>query len=959
MKLNNKGFSFVELLAAVAILAILSSIAIVGVTNILNKAHDEYYNNEEKNLVLAAQAYYNTNKSELPKVVGIKKKVTAKRLRETNYLKEDLTTYDGKTPCNPVDSYVKVFKYGKNDYSYTAYLTCGNRKAAEQEKLEKPAIEVLFPGKKEDVATSKVVITFKGEAGSDTKLLSYSYILYKIEDGKSIQLYNSGNMETRQSEIVKTISLSRYTISGNAMLKVKATATNIKGNTISRVFINNYSDKKLPTCTYKNKENDPNSPFRRTGWINHDDVVTIYCHDGDGSGCEKNSYTKTFTNDGPSGKIKISDNALNTFDCPIVTHIDKTPPKIDVVAYKCKKDGNSYVPDTTQKVGSITVEGSSDTLSSSSFTGNVNGWLNRANYPNGVCFDFTITDAAAIKSTKWSWNKTDYKKNASGYNVLDGSGSPISKNYDTTGMETTKKITEEHSLTAEGHRYARYEVTDGIGNKTTLNFNILIDRTPPTMTITAGRCNDRVQANCLTSSMTASQTKTLNKDKLSDTMNFDGWISKGLRINFNISDKNDTTRDWKYNKTKNMASRPAATTASSTNPSATSNGVLTLTGNGYRQGIITATDEAGNAVQMTINVDIANTCKVTYSKNGGTFNNNSNDIEEVKDYDSYFGSQDNGLRNARGSGGFYYATHSSKVVAKGTEWNLQANGRGTALDQDNRYKSQHICSNMESGDDQTATLYVRWLTNDKALSIYAWKYQSKDCDYDEDGDTLKKTHPYRRYHFHSYKCYCKYSSNNSSLQAKAYFKRHSSRSECSNIINYNDASWSQRCDDEEEKIKTANGEHNCANTSPINHCFREFANIFYEANDKGKAACNASNYQVNEYVYQVCSTPHPGGTFFFHGVYFYKTTGSQTPHFNRWLTNNSAFMNNGYHRRIIPSSSFVTSKFAANKFSYNNSTDNDVQTTCTDYCTKVWGSYRTEKQDAYVDEDEADLDDSD
>ena len=50
---------------------------------------------------------------------------------------------------------------------------------------------------------------------------------------------------------------------------------------------------------------------------------------------------------------------------------------------------------------------------------NVNGWLNRANYPNGVCFDFTITDAAAIKSTKWSWNKTDYKKNASGYNVLD------------------------------------------------------------------------------------------------------------------------------------------------------------------------------------------------------------------------------------------------------------------------------------------------------------------------------------------------------------------------------------------------------------------------------------------------------------------------------------------------------------------------------------------------------------
>ena len=59
MKLNNKGFSFVELLAAVAILAILSTIAIVGVTRILDKSHEEYYKSERKNLVLAAQVYLN------------------------------------------------------------------------------------------------------------------------------------------------------------------------------------------------------------------------------------------------------------------------------------------------------------------------------------------------------------------------------------------------------------------------------------------------------------------------------------------------------------------------------------------------------------------------------------------------------------------------------------------------------------------------------------------------------------------------------------------------------------------------------------------------------------------------------------------------------------------------------------------------------------------------------------
>ena len=96
MKLNNKGFSFVELLAAVAILAILSSIAIVGVTNILNKSHKEYYNNERKNLILAAQAYVNENKSKLPKVVGKKEKIEAEDLKTANYLKKDITTYDGK-----------------------------------------------------------------------------------------------------------------------------------------------------------------------------------------------------------------------------------------------------------------------------------------------------------------------------------------------------------------------------------------------------------------------------------------------------------------------------------------------------------------------------------------------------------------------------------------------------------------------------------------------------------------------------------------------------------------------------------------------------------------------------------------------------------------------------------------------------------------------------------------------
>ena len=119
MKMNSKGFSMVELLAVVAILGILSTIGITAVSNILEKAHEEYYINQEKNLVLAAQSFMRSNQNRLPKVVGKKEKVTAKELREANYLKKDITRYDGKTKCKDDKTYVNVYKYGINDYSYT------------------------------------------------------------------------------------------------------------------------------------------------------------------------------------------------------------------------------------------------------------------------------------------------------------------------------------------------------------------------------------------------------------------------------------------------------------------------------------------------------------------------------------------------------------------------------------------------------------------------------------------------------------------------------------------------------------------------------------------------------------------------------------------------------------------------------------------------------------------------
>ncbi len=354
MKLNNKGFSFVELLAAVAILAILSSFAIVGVSSILDKSHKEYYNNERKNLVLAAQAYMNENKSQLPKVVGKKVRVEANKLKEANYLKKDIRTYNDKGSC--MDSFVNVFKYGQSDYSYTAYLDCEreDKDAYKDPANVSPTFAVNWPTNNKDVALSYVKITVNGgDEDNPINLLSYSYTIsiYNESKEKFEDIINSGIKIYRAPSFTKDVSLAKYTIKGNARMRVKMTATNINGVSKSQVFLRNFKDDVAPNCIIK-PEDTINTPAGKKPWVNDKRTITIGCDDGDGSGCEKKSYTKTFTADNIEDYITIKDNAGESKKCYVTTYIDKTKPKIVATAYKCKP--GSTTADTNQKVAETT-----------------------------------------------------------------------------------------------------------------------------------------------------------------------------------------------------------------------------------------------------------------------------------------------------------------------------------------------------------------------------------------------------------------------------------------------------------------------------------------------------------------------------------------------------------------------------------------------------------------------------
>ncbi len=947
--MNRRGFTMVELLASVAILGILSGIAITAVSAILNKAHEEYYNSQEKNLVLAAQAYYNANKTKLPKIIGKKEEVTAAILKEQNYLKEELSNYDGK-PCgtNP-DSFVTVFKYGQSNYSYTAYLNCGKRSAKETKKEKSPGFNVEFPGGKkkngkivyEDVATSTIVIKINGDQSDtpSTRLISYSYAIsyYDKTAKKYVEVFNTGNKETREVSLTKTVDLSKYTISGSARIRVKVTATNILGNTNSKVFINNYDDKTAPYCKYKNNENNPNSPMRRTTWRNTDDKVTADCLDDAGSGCEKDSYTKLFTKDGATDVIKMKDNAGNSYECPIITFIDKTPPTVEVVAYKC---GDS----TKTSVKTISVTGGVETMKSGDLTDNYDEWLNKKNYPEGVCFDFKVTDAAAIKRITWSWNRANHKKNASGYTTLDGSNSPDRTSYeykDFKNLTNTVKVT--HHFENDGHRYGVFVAEDGIGNQTKIKLDMLLDRVAPTMTVTAGRCVDRNAITCNANTRpTDTKTVTVNNSDSSETINMKTWEIKGIRIAQTVSDNLSST-SWKWQWDTNSAMQTPGNASLEDHGGGTktpgSSIVVTLTGTGQRQGIMRGYDEAGNSVKVTINGWVSNQCIVTYDSNSGSFNSNSGNIREILNFQDYINNNKNLMKTVRGKNSYFYGTRNDYVIAYEAEWKLGDD----YYDQSKVYYAHKICNGMTDGTDKTPTLKVKWLKNNKKIRIYEWKYKEKKCSYKK--DSKKKTdRPYREYSFYAYQCLCEYDKSSSALSSKAYYARHSISTICTPFLLYKDANNTQK-----------------------DTCFEETAHIYYRKSKKGKKACSGSDtddYPINTYVYQICNNGEPfkfrgaGEYDFFHGVRFFYGSKSHAGSSylgsrigNYWLTNSKKIREDHSSSMLTYDNySHINSLNTAINLSYDNDKSNRLQSVCNRYCKVLWGEHRNVKQDSTVDD---------
>ena len=114
--MNRKGFTLVELLAAMVILAVLIFIGTMAVSSIFDNTKNNYYRSLENTLSIAGNEYFNDNRDDKP--IDDYNFVDMETLVNHDYM-EELKTFDGKSICNP-----KTGVYIYNDSETTGYEVC-------------------------------------------------------------------------------------------------------------------------------------------------------------------------------------------------------------------------------------------------------------------------------------------------------------------------------------------------------------------------------------------------------------------------------------------------------------------------------------------------------------------------------------------------------------------------------------------------------------------------------------------------------------------------------------------------------------------------------------------------------------------------------------------------------------------------------------------------------------------
>lgn len=111
-----KGFTLVEMIAVVTILAVLMLISAIPITNALRSFHETSYKNQLDNVIAAARLWGQEHPENLPETVGERAYVTLQDLQNAGYLDKDFK--NPKTGENFSNITVTIIKRSTKRFIY-------------------------------------------------------------------------------------------------------------------------------------------------------------------------------------------------------------------------------------------------------------------------------------------------------------------------------------------------------------------------------------------------------------------------------------------------------------------------------------------------------------------------------------------------------------------------------------------------------------------------------------------------------------------------------------------------------------------------------------------------------------------------------------------------------------------------------------------------------------------------
>lgn len=322
---NKRGFTLIEVLAVIVVLAIIITIAVPAISMLIKKQRKNYYEAEDQNVKLATQDYFNTNRNLRPTGVYGRVTVDLGTLVGDDFI-DQVVDADDKKSCS---GYGMAVNTGNKNYEYYTCIKCNCDNANNNCEYVTDTTKIY------NTAANLCTDDYNPVAILKTPGTLYLY------NGRS-DLYNPGKLVSKVY-----INLNNQNIDW----KVSVSASNISDINInqSKKYILNYS--------YENSENEISKIEATSDFI-------VYKYNAPNVDTKGFSWGNTVKD---TLKFKLSPNGI---DVPEVT-----PPNFTVDHYEV-----SYAPIGTEEWSTY------DKIASCDIDDNIcdDGTLNISSLTNGT-----------------------------------------------------------------------------------------------------------------------------------------------------------------------------------------------------------------------------------------------------------------------------------------------------------------------------------------------------------------------------------------------------------------------------------------------------------------------------------------------------------------------------------------------------------------------------------------------